>query len=104
MTSETCQNLLDAFLERWSADKIQEMSLTEYVSVLNPDTFCQWVETRTRLLGSIKGMTSLKFGIYERRLADKKPKNYANDEIYSWMKRYGNNRFEAYTYRNNKIR
>jgi hypothetical protein len=55
------------------------------------------------LLGSIKGSTSLKFGIYERRIADKKPKNYVNDDKYSWMKRYGNNRFEAYNNIKNEV-
>ncbi|MBK8396303.1 MAG: hypothetical protein IPL26_13850 [Leptospiraceae bacterium] len=42
------------------------MQLQDYVGLKNKDAFCQWVETKTRLLGSIKGLTSIKFGIYER--------------------------------------
>lgn len=71
------------------------MTLSDYVGVHDKDTFCQWVETITRKLGSIKGMTSIKFGIYKRKKPEKKPKNYQNDDRYSWLKGY-NNRQEAY--------
>jgi hypothetical protein len=72
------------------------MTLQEYVSVKNKDTFCQWIETKTRVLGSIKGMTSIKFGIYERKDPNEKPKNYVNDSKYSWLRAYGNNRNEVF--------
>lgn len=88
--------LLDEFLSIWSIDNVKEMTLQEYVGLGNRDTFCQWVETRTRVLGSIKGMTSIKFGIYERNPNKKRPVNYKNDEKYSWMKNYGNDRVTAF--------
>lgn len=44
MTSKIHQELLDNFLERWSTDKVQKMTLEEYISVKNPDTFCQWLD------------------------------------------------------------
>jgi hypothetical protein len=103
MTSEIHQELLDNFLERWSTDKVLNMTLEEYVSVQNPDTFCQWLETKTRELGSIKGLTSIKFGIYERRFEDSRPKNYANDEKYSWLQGYGKNRLDAFKKVKNEI-
>ncbi len=96
MITNDLKELLDAFLERWQTDDIQEMTLQEYVGVSNKDTFCQWVETKTRSLGSIKGMTSIKFGIYERKNPKKEPKNYLNDKTYSWLKGYGTNRLEAF--------
>ncbi len=48
------------------------------------------------MLGSIKGLTSIKFGIYERTNSAKTPKNYKNDEKYSWLKAYGNDRKTAF--------
>lgn len=96
MTTNELKELLDAFLERWHPADIQEMTLEDYVGLGNKDTFCQWVETKTRMLGSIKGMTSIKFGIYERKDPNKKPKNYENDKKYSWLRGYGQNCNDAF--------
>lgn len=73
------------------------MTLAEYVSVGDKDTFCQWLETKTRQLGSIKGINSSKFGIYKRGDKRKKPKKLINDDEYSWQKYYSStNRLEAF--------
>ena len=90
------KELLDDFLDRWTIDYVRNLTLQEYVGLGNKDTFCQWVETKTRMLGSIKGMTSIKFGIYERKDPTKKPKYYKNDDDYSWLQGYGNNRKSAF--------
>jgi hypothetical protein len=96
MSIDELKELLDEFLERWTIDTVQKMTLEEYVGLGNKDTFCQWVETKTRMLGSIKGMTSIKFGIYERNDVSKQPKNYKNDDKYSWLQSYGENRKVAF--------
>ncbi|MBK8396297.1 MAG: hypothetical protein IPL26_13815 [Leptospiraceae bacterium] len=96
MTINELKELLDGFLENWPLEKVKKMQLQDYVGLKNKDTFCQWVETKTRLLGSIKGLTSIKFGIYERRDSKKKPKNYFNDNKYSWLKNHGENREIAF--------
>ncbi len=96
MATDELKELLDEFLNQWQIEDVKKMTLQEYVSVGNKDTFCQWVETKTRILGSIKGMTSIKFGIYERKDSNKKPKNYENDNKYSWLHGYGNNKIEAF--------
>lgn len=96
MTIDDLKELLDEFLNRWTIDNVNRMTLQEYVGLKNKDTFCQWVETKTRALGSIKGLTSIKFGIYERNDPSSKPKNYRNDEKYSWLRNYGDNRKEAF--------
>lgn len=72
------------------------MTLEEYVGVNNQDTFCQWVETKTRILGSIKGMTSIKFGMYQRKDIGKRPKNFINDETFTWLKSHSNDRNNAF--------
>lgn len=95
------RQILTDFLERWPEKKIKEMTLEQYVGVKNKDTFCQWLETKTRMLGSIKGVNSSKFGIYKREDPSKKPKKLVNDNEYSWQKFYSDkNRNEAF----NKIK
>lgn len=96
MTIDELKELLDEFLDRWTLENVQNLTLQEYVGLGNKDTFCQWVETKTKMLGSIKGMTSIKFGIYERKDQTKRPKNYKNDNQYSWLRSYGNSRKTAF--------
>jgi len=96
MTINELKELLDEFLDRWTIENVQNLTLQEYVGLGNKDTFCQWVETKTRMLGSIKGLTSIKFGIYERKDPTKKPKNYKNDDKYSWLQGYGDSRKTAF--------
>ena len=90
------KEILNGFLDRWTIDHIKNMTLEEYVGLGNKDTFCQWVETKTKMLGSINGMPSIKFGIYERKDSIQKPKNYQNDNKYSWLRRYGDNKQSAF--------
>jgi len=89
--ADICKDILYDFLDRWTVDEVKQMTLDKYVSVGDKDTFCQWLETRTRILGSIKGIKSSKFGIYKRRDKSKKPKLLRNDNDYSWQKFYSDN-------------
>ncbi|MHB9010640.1 MAG: hypothetical protein ACYC49_00210 [Ignavibacteriaceae bacterium] len=92
--------ILNDFLNRWPQEKIDHLTLDQYVSVGDPDTFCHWVEIKTQELGSARGLNSLKFGIYKRWDKKKKLRRYKNDEGYTWLSRYGDNRIEAF----NKIK
>jgi hypothetical protein len=94
--TEVSRELLYDFLGRWSIDRVQSMTLEEYVSIGNKDTFCQWLETKTKSLGSINGINSIKFGIYKRGDKTKKPKNPISDSTYSWQRFYGKTRGEAF--------
>lgn len=94
--SEIARQILQEFLDRWPVEKIRSMNLSEYVSIANPDTFCQWIETKTKPLGSIKGVPSIKFGIYKRGTNGKIQKVHHNDEEYSWQKYFGNTRKSAF--------
>ena len=73
--TEISREILNEFLESWNIDTIKSLTLEQYVSVGDKDTFCQWLETKTRALGSIKGINSSKFGIYKRSDPNAKPKN-----------------------------
>lgn len=90
------QERLKSFLERWPISKVEEMKLSEYVNVGNPETFVQSVETYTRRLGSIKGQGSIKFGIYKRKNKRKLPKRFNYDNEYNWDRKFGKNRNAAF--------
>lgn len=90
------RNLLNEFLEMWPEARVRRMSLGEYVSVEDKNTFTYWVETGMRDLGSIKGMTSIKFGIYKRDPKKKKPKINISDSEYTWRRIFGEKRQEAF--------
>ena len=92
MTTE----ILNAFLKQWPLSAVKKMTLEEYVDIENPETFTQCVETKTRSLGSIKGWRSIKFGIYKRKDPKKRHKNYWDDSEYTWMKKFGETRGEAF--------
>ena len=102
--TEICREILNDFLHRWTVDEVKAMTLNKYVSVGDKDTFCQWLETKTRDLGSINGINSSKFGIYKRGDKTKKPKRLCNDNEYSWQKFYSeNDRNEAFKKIRNEI-
>ncbi|TRW21539.1 hypothetical protein FMM05_19985 [Flavobacterium zepuense] len=82
--------MLTDFLRHWPIDELMAMTLEEYNDVGNKETFCQYVETKTRPLGSIKGLNSIKFGIYKRKNKAKKPKTNKSNSVYTWLPRYNN--------------
>lgn len=86
------------FLERWPIDKIKAMTLEEYVSVDDQDTFTYWLETKTRGLGSIQGNTSIKFGIYLRRAGSvpSPQSGKTHGSQYSWYSKYGVNEAQVF--------
>lgn len=98
MNNTERMTLWDQFLQRWPIDKIKNMTLEEYVSVDDQDTFTYWLETKTRELGSIQGNTSIKFGIYRRRdKSDPKPQSgKTHGSQYSWYSKYGANEAQAF--------
>ena len=97
MDTFECRKLLADFLNRWPIGAVQRMNLQEYVDVKNPDTFCQWIETRTLKLGSTKGGSSIKFGIYKKDSSKNTPKQYFDDAEYLWqLKQYGSNKNDVF--------
>ena len=84
---DAAHEILADFLTVWDDERLRDLTLEDYVGVGRKDTFVQYIETRTKPLGSIGGMDSSKFGIWERQDPAEKPARYANVGKYSWPKR-----------------
>ncbi len=90
--------LWDSFLKQWPREKLNELTLEQYVSVDDQNTFTYWLETKVGALGSIKGNTSAKFGIYKRKKEDLNTQNgIKNGDVYSWWKFLGETETEAFS-------
>lgn len=93
---ESIVELRHEFVNKFSIDKIKNMEIDEYVLGKEnyKNTFCYWVETKTRELGSIQGSTSLKFGLY---FTGKKEvtRGTKDEDGYVFIKKYAN-RHEAF--------
>jgi hypothetical protein len=83
------------FLAKWPVEQLGNMSLRQYNDTGDKETFCQYVETKARALGSIKGSNSTKFGIYKRLNKDKKPKGTRSDDNYTWVRYYNDQNLDA---------
>ena len=77
---QKCQKVHKDFLQRWPLEQLPNLlSLDKYVEGRNDhDTFCYWIERKTRILGSILGARADKFKVYFS------PKNNS----YKWVKEF----------------
>ena len=93
-------DLWESFRQSWPIEKLERMTLEEYNSLGNQDSFCYWLEKRTESLGSICGGSAFKFGIFEFNHNVKNPyKDSAGvlrDDKYKWLKKYGATADEAF--------
>lgn len=95
---EDRRKLLNDFLTAFPLETLSEMPLDKYTNLNRTDSFCYWVESKTHELGSIRGGSSYKFGIYKY---NEKPKDtrerFMCDDTYAWYTKNGNSAEEAYT-------
>jgi 5-methylcytosine-specific restriction protein B len=99
MPFEEQYNLWDQFLETWPLERLSKMTLNEYSSQGSRDTFTYWIEHRLKGLGSIKGGSSFKFGVYSRAqggadIKDDATRSYTPD--YAWYSRLGETAVAAF--------
>lgn len=80
--------MLSDFLTRWPIEKLHKMTLREYNHTGDKDTFCQDLETKTRMLGSNKGGSSTKFGIYRQLNMASRPRGTVSNQAYTWERRF----------------
>lgn len=97
-SEQALYQLWDEFLSEWPVSRLETMSLSEYTGIGDRNTLCYWVETRLKGLGSNKGGSSFKFGIYRRGDIAKKQNSdrYLSDEDYAWESKFGNTASEAF--------
>ncbi|HGX3400220.1 AAA family ATPase [Acinetobacter nosocomialis] len=98
MSEQQIQTLWNEFLNQWSVEKVQKMTLPEYSQIGNIDTFGYWLEHKTKLIANILGGSAFKFGIYHRNASDEKEngkgKIYETD--YAWLEKYGQTKEKAF--------
>lgn len=74
-----------AFLREWPVERVERMTLEEY-SNRDQDSFTYWLEFKTQQLGSIKGGSSLKFKVYNRKNREAGPPKatWKTDGVHAW--------------------
>ena len=80
------------FLEKWPASRLSDLTLDDYTSYGEPyQSFCNWLEVRSGILGSIWGGSAYKFGVFKKKPDDPIIKDKLRDGAgdYKWYKRYG---------------
>ncbi len=90
MVSEERRHLYEQFLEAFPFDSLKEMPLEKYTNTNRTDSFCYWLEFKTRKVASIKGGSSYKFGIYAYHAQPKESNTLVQaDGKYAWYRKYG---------------
>ena len=90
------EELYEVFQKEFPLESLKDMPLEKYTNLNRDDSFCYWVENRTKPLGSVKGGSSFKFGIY--RYENKpNPKNIRliTDDKYAWYAQYNRQTAES---------
>lgn len=97
MNALTLYKLNEDFLKEFPLETLKNMTLEKYTNTNRSDSFCYWLETKTRMLGGVGGGSSFKFGIYKCK---EKPKEgnikFRYDGAYAWRYSLGNTAEEAF--------
>jgi len=67
--SDDWQQLREKFVQKFPIENLSVMTLDQY-AIGKPDSFCYWLEFRTRVLGSISGGSAAKFGVWWSKSED----------------------------------
>ena len=99
---EESKKLYEYFLEKYPLERLKELTLEEYTNS-DKNSFCYMLEFGLKGLGSIKGSSSFKFGIYRYNKPPKDERGCLSDEQYAWYSRYGMNSRDAFENIKNNI-
>jgi len=89
------RRLYKQFLEAFPFEYLKDMPLEKYTNLNKEDSFCYWLEFKTRHLASIKGGSSFKFGIYMyNKRPDENNTLVQSDGQYAWYNKYNKNTAE----------
>ncbi|MFD1297114.1 AAA family ATPase [Lysobacter gummosus] len=93
----------DDFLQAWPIERLRTMTLPEYATAGDKNSFVYWMESRLDGLGSIWGGSAFKFGIYSRVAATAIATTAADDDLsraydgqYGWYRKFGRTAAEAF--------
>ncbi len=67
---DNLRQLRTEFVEHFPIESLKDMTLDQY-AIGKPDSFCYWLEFKTDMLGSIKGGSSAKFGVWWSKSEDR---------------------------------
>ncbi len=84
------RELYKQFQEAFPIESLGKMPLEKYTNLHEvdlDDTFCYWIENKTRSIGSMKGGSSFKFGIY-KYLERPNVSYMQSDDQYAWYRKY----------------
>ena len=84
------------FLERFPLAKLKDMTIEQYTNLNKSDSFCYWLEIKTRILGSISGNSSFKFGIYQYNTRPNDDRGRMSDKKYAWNSSFGKTARKAF--------
>jgi len=95
---EKNNKLWGEFLEAWPVERVRSMTLSEYTDTKRDNAFIYWIEFRLAPLGSIKGGSAFKFGVFARGDAIDKEATRGLDytDDYGWLTKYGSTPEEAF--------
>ena len=65
------------------------MTLDHYSNLNRSDSFCYWLERKAKILGSVSGNSSFKFGIYQYNERPKDDRARMTDDKYAWYSSLG---------------
>lgn len=82
----TFDSVLEKFLQRWPLERVQQMTLEDYVSIGNKDSFCYWLEYGTMDIGDVRGFGSRKFGVWQEK----------EDGLYLWSNEYLGTSYDSF--------
>lgn len=90
MQEDSALQVRGEFIRRFPIRNIKHLSLDDYVIGKGTESFCAWVEAKSRTWAVIQGSTAYKFGIYYGKV-----KPHA-DKRYRFTKKFGRNKKEAF--------
>lgn len=85
-TQDDRRSLYNEFLKTFPLENLNNLPIEQYTNLDNT-SFCYWLERKTVRLGSAKGGSSFKFGIYEYQ-NQPTSKFMVFDDRYAWYKKY----------------
>ena len=94
--TEKAKVTIKQFREKWSKDRIHELTKEEFTSLEN-NSFIYDLEHDTPEIGSIRGGNAGKFGFFKQKsIKDVEIKNFISDGVYAWDKSLGNDAETAF--------